>query len=296
LTAYRFCRTDDVPLLVQAHNACISEPIGVPPITVDDFRRWMRELDVWCSSCMVAFEGSEPVGVLIAAKRAHASWLHRIGVRPEHRRCGHARHMLESLARKMAILEPRLLLAEVSAEYPDAMLLLEACGYSRGADLVDHLAQPLVDAETVGEGPGSLPRPSSVTLSDLDSAGALAAEDPATWLRSLAALRAVRDELRGLAFVSDVRIEAWLLYRDGPGATTERLVLGVGTAGGAAAESPMQALLPLLPLLLAARRGSPRPLRIPRLHSGEIPPAVLAAAGFAPAAAFATYSATAAPG
>ncbi|HUP25340.1 MAG TPA: GNAT family N-acetyltransferase [Thermoanaerobaculia bacterium] len=292
MTAYRFCRTDDVPLLVRAHNACISEPIGVPPITVDEFRRWMRELDMWCSSCMVALEGSEPVGVLIAAKRAPASFIHRIGVRPEHRRRGHARHMLESLARKMAILEPRLLLAEVSEEFPDAMRLLEACGYSRGDDLVDHLADPLVDAAAVGDAPASLLRPSPVTLSELDATGALAAEEPATWLRSVAALRAVRDELRGLAFVSDLRIEAWLLYRDGP-ESAERLVLAVGTGEGAAAGATMKALLPLL---LAARRESRRPLRIPRLHSGEIPPAVLAAAGFVPAAAFATYSAEAAPG
>ena len=141
VTAYRFCRTDDVPLLVHAHNACYAEPAGTRPITVEDFRRWRRELDVWCSSCMVAFEGSDPIGVLIAAKRAHASWIHCIGVRPEHRRRGHARHMLESLARKMAILEPDLLLAEVSSENAAARSLLEACGWSAGDTMVDWLSR-----------------------------------------------------------------------------------------------------------------------------------------------------------
>ena len=55
MPAYRFCRTDDIPLLVNALNACyvVHFPDQVA-LSVADFKREIRELDVWASSCMVA--------------------------------------------------------------------------------------------------------------------------------------------------------------------------------------------------------------------------------------------------
>lgn len=282
MTAYRFCRTDDVPLLVRAHNACYAEPSGAPPITLEDFRRWRQELDVWCSSCMVAFEGSDPVGVLIAAKRAHASFIHRIGVRPEHRRRGHARHMLESLARKMAILEPRRLLAEVPDGNDAARRLFEACGYAAGDVLVDWVAAPI-----------ATPRPDAqateVSWDELEAAGALDLFAARTWLREGASLRAIREHLRGLAFVSDLRIEAALLYRDRSEPAT-REVLALGSPGGNAEAVLLEALL------AEARWHCSLPLRMARLHPQEAPRSTLAAAGLSPAAEHVTYSTEAMPG
>jgi ribosomal protein S18 acetylase RimI-like enzyme len=291
LTAYRFCRTDDVPLLVRAHNACYAEPTGTPPIAVEDFKRWMRELDVWCSSCMVAFEGSEPVGVLIAAKRAHASFLHRIGVRPEHRRQGHARHMLESLARKMAILEPRTLLAEVPSESEAALRLFDSCGYAAGDTLTDWAASPLPGEAARPGDRGARLHPSPVTWTDLEDSGTLAPlPDRWTWLRSLESLRIQSGDLRGLAFVSDLRIEAWLLYRDPP-ALSERHVAAFGAA--ASTESGDGALRGLL---IAARSDSPPVVRLVRVHPREIASTTLVEAGFASGSRFVTYAADAAPG
>jgi ribosomal protein S18 acetylase RimI-like enzyme len=79
---------------------------------------------------MLAFEGTDPVGVLIAAKRARASFIHRIGVKRKHRLRSHARHMFESLARKMAFPEPRTLFAEVPTDSEAALRVFEACGYA----------------------------------------------------------------------------------------------------------------------------------------------------------------------
>jgi ribosomal protein S18 acetylase RimI-like enzyme len=291
VTAYRFCRTDDVPLLVRAYNHCYAEPEGALPITVEDLRRWRRELDVWCSSCMIALEGDETIGVLIGAKRAHASFIHTVAVRPEHRRRGHARHMLASLARKMAILEPRLLLAEVPQENEAATELLEACGYRAGETLVDFLAAPLA-----GVSPGSplqerLPRPTAVSWAQLEQSGVLGLgglDEQRTWLRSAAALRTVRDELHGLALVSDLRIEAWLLWRDR--ASGEREVVAVATA----VES---APLPLVKaLLLECRRATERALSMPRVHSRERLGPSLLDAGFHTGGEHVAYSAEAAPG
>ena len=57
-------------LLVDALNRCWSPYFpDEPPMTPAAFKRSIRDLQVWCSSCMVAFSGSDPIGVLIGAKR-----------------------------------------------------------------------------------------------------------------------------------------------------------------------------------------------------------------------------------
>ena len=82
-------------------------------MTPDTFKRSIRDLQVWCSSCMVAFSGSDPIGVLIGAKRPSGTLIHRIAVHPDHRRQGHGRHLLTSLSSKLAILGPPRIVAEV---------------------------------------------------------------------------------------------------------------------------------------------------------------------------------------
>ena len=70
VSSYRFCRTDDVSLLVDALNRCWSPHFpDEPAVTPASFKRSIRDLQVWCSSCMVAFSGSDPIAVLIGAKR-----------------------------------------------------------------------------------------------------------------------------------------------------------------------------------------------------------------------------------
>ena len=60
MPSYRFCRTDDIPLLVDALNDCFG--VHFPEQgerSTDDFKREIGELDVWCSSCMVVSEDHE---------------------------------------------------------------------------------------------------------------------------------------------------------------------------------------------------------------------------------------------
>ena len=59
-------------------------------MTPASFKRSIRDLQVWCSSCMVAFSGSDPIGVLIGAKRSSETLIHKIAVHPEYLRQGHA--------------------------------------------------------------------------------------------------------------------------------------------------------------------------------------------------------------
>ena len=114
LSSYRFCRTDDVALLVDALNRCWAPYFpDEPPVTPASFKRSIRHLQVWCSSCMVAFSGADPIGVLIGAKRPSGTLIHKIAVHPDHRRQGHGRHLLTSLGSKLAILGPPRMIAEV---------------------------------------------------------------------------------------------------------------------------------------------------------------------------------------
>src|SRR3990170_6687085 len=130
MSAYRFCRTDDIGLLVDALNRCWTPYFpGEPPISPAAFKRSIRDLQVWCSSCMVAFSGSDPVGVLIGAKRPSATLIHRIAVHPDHVRQGHGRHLLDSLGSKLAILGPPRIVAEVPEILVPARALFTACAY-----------------------------------------------------------------------------------------------------------------------------------------------------------------------
>src|SRR4051794_17720140 len=139
MAAYRFCRTDDVALLVDALNRCWApyQP-GEPPVMPAVFKRSIRDLQVWCSSCMVAFSGADPIGVLIGAKRPSGTLIHKIAVHPDHRRQGHGRHLLASLASKLAILGPPRIVAEVPEHLVAASALFGACGYVEEATLKDY--------------------------------------------------------------------------------------------------------------------------------------------------------------
>ena len=92
------------------------------------FKRSIRDLQVWCSSCMVAFSGSDPIGVLIGAKRPSGTLIHKIAVHPDHVRQGHGRHLLTSLGSKLSILGPPRMIAEVPEALAPACALFGACG------------------------------------------------------------------------------------------------------------------------------------------------------------------------
>ena len=142
MSAYRFCRSDDIALLVDALNHCWAPHFpGEPAVTAAAFKRSIRDLQVWCSSCMVAFSGSEPIGVLIGAKRPSGTLIHKIAVHPDHVRQGHGNHLLTSLGSKLAILGPPRMSAEVPEALAPASELFSASGYVQEALLTDYVLE-----------------------------------------------------------------------------------------------------------------------------------------------------------
>ena len=299
MTSYRFCRSDDIGLLVDALNRCWSPYFSdEPPMTAAAFKRSIRDLQVWCSSCMVAFSGSDPIGVLIGAKRPSGTLIHRIAVHPEHRRQGHGRHLLASLGSKLAILGPPRIVAEVPDTNVPASELFSASGYAQEALLTDYVLTDVGPSfsSTAGVGPNvssAAPRGEEadagrfvipVTVDDLAANGLLGEADPQVcWERAVETLTARKDDIAGLAVASDERIEAYVLYVQGGEIVSLRTFVEDGGAR-------------LKQLLARLTAQGLRAFRFPKAHPSEVSSELLETLGFRPAGAHRLYAATARSG
>lgn len=322
MPSYRFCRPDDLPLLVRAVADCwhVHFPAEPPP-SPEGFRREMKELDLWPSSCMVALGGEggrEPVAVTIGTRRETEVAVLRVGVRPDHLRQGHASHLLTSLSQKLAVLGPERLLAEVPPGMPAAEALLASVGYQREAELTDWLLEGEALA-AVGSEPVPEEVAAPVRVEELAAAGALELPPGLAWERQRRTLLQRGERLAGLAVAGAERVEAWLVYRpaadpiaeagasggtsEAGGAAAEPAAAPAGAPGpidvwGAGAADPDRAgpLLRLLLRAVAARAiAAGRPLRLPRLAEHELPLGLPAALGFVPRARHARWAARAKP-
>ncbi len=251
MPAYRFCRSDDIALLTDALNACyVVHFPDQEPLTSGDFKREIRELNVWSSSCMVASADRDPIAVVTGAKRERETLIHRIGVHPDFLRRGHARHLLESLSQKLAVLGPPRLVAEVPEDLPTLRALFEAVGYQAEQRFADFtLAKPIAPPSvTGGVGPAS--------LDDLLRYEALDPSVPRSWERALETLQNRKDQIRGLAIASDTRVEACVLFRDLP-QYGRREIVGLG-GGKPRARSEPEAIV-VEPRAQASQQRSAQP-------------------------------------
>ena len=277
MSSYRFCRTDDIGLLVDALNRCWSPHFPDEPATTPaSFKRSIRDLQVWCSSCMVAFDGADPIGVLIGAKRPSGTLIHRIAIHPDHLRQGHGRHLLASISSKLAILGPPRLVTEVPEALTAASALFTACGYLEEASLTDYVLQTDPAGRVANQGPWFV---IPVTADDLAANGLLGdAHPPVCWERSVETLTARKDEISGLAVASDEQLEAYLLHaKDGEVLSLRSLV----DDGGAR-------LRHLLSLVGGTQETSV--LRMAKVHPGEIQGELLGSVGFQPAGTYRVYA------
>ena len=300
MSAYRFCRTDDIGLLVDALNRCWAPYYpDEPPVTPAAFKRSIRDLQVWCSSCMVAFSGSDPIGVLIGAKRLSSTLVHKIAVHPDHRRQGHGRHLLASLGSKLAILGPPRVVAEVPETLVPARELFGASGYVEEAVLTDYVLEMPALSEH-GSAEAGLMRVEGfvipVTIDDL-AANGLLGEAPTSpsasagqvdwqvcWKRSVETLTARKDDIAGLAVASDERIEAYVLYVTRDMEETEILSLRSFIDDGGAR---------LKQLLAQLRARGMETFRFPKVHPAEISTEWLETLGFRAAGRHLLYAAKA---
>ena len=233
---------------------------------------------------MVAFSGSDPIGVLIGAKRPSGTLVHKIAVHPDHRRQGHGRHLLASLGSKLAILGPPRIVAEVPETLAPACELFSASGYVQEALLTDYvLERPALSERGDAARVEGFVIP--VTIDDLAANGLLGEADPqACWERSVETLTARKDDITGLAVASDERIEAYLLYvKRGMEETEIVSIRSIIDDGGAR----------LKQLLSQLRARGMRTFRFPKVHPAEISKESLEMLGFSPAGGHRLYAARA---
>ena len=289
MSSYRFCRTDDVSLLVDALNRCWSPYFpDEPAVTAATFKRSIRDLQVWCSSCMVAFSGPDPVGVLIGAKRPSGTLIHKIAVHPDHCRQGHGRHLLTSLSSKLAILGPPRMVAEIPEDLAPTRALFVACGYLQEALLTDYIREEPALSESASAEAGGMRVEGfviPVTVDDLVANGLLGGPDAhLCWERSVETLIAKKDDIAGLAVASDERIEAYLLYGERGVEGAEILALRSFVEDGGTR---------LTQLLAQLRARGTRTLWFPKVHPAEISKELLETLGFRPAGGHLLYAARA---
>lgn len=293
MSSYRFCRTDDIGLLVDALNRCWApyHP-DQPPETPVTFKRSIRDLQIWCSSCMVAFAGADPIAVLIGAKRPTGTLIHRIAVHPDHRRQGHARHLLTSLSSKLAILGPPRIVAEVPEALAPACELFKSSGYLQDAVLTDHvLSIDSGDSDAPAQDASGFVIP--ITIDDLVANGLLAdAQAQVCWERSVETLTARKAEIAGLAIASDERIEAYLLYVKSevspePDADAEPIATEIMSIRSTVDDGGAR-----MKRLITQLRGTGR-IRIAKVHPAEVSTEVLKRIGFRPCGGHLLYAAKA---
>ena len=300
MTAYRFCRTDDMGRLVEAHNHCwLPDRPGESPLTLAEFKGLVRERQLWCSSCLIAYEGQEPVGFVFGCKREKETLLHRFAVHPSYRRHGHGRHLLTSISSKLAILGPPRLVVEVPEGDASALGLLRACGYRLEETLTDwRLEGPAPGAGLPGRDEASgdaapdadtgdgLPIP--VTAAELQANGLLTDPSPApAWERAAPTLLALGEQISGTALVIGERLAASILYMSpGPGGEGRILRLAASDPAGGGGE-------PLQRLLRGLLTSHPGTWIFPRALPSEPAVEALGGLGFAPGARFLRMAAAA---
>jgi ribosomal protein S18 acetylase RimI-like enzyme len=289
MPGYRFCRTDDMALLAHALNRCFLVHFPeLPPLSTDDFKQEIRELDVWCSSCMVVSAEREPIGVITGAKRERETLIHRIGIHPDHQRQGHARHLLESLSQKLAVLGPPRMVAEVPCDLPAACALFESVGYRAELTLADFtLSEPIPPLAAAGE-------VARAGLDDLLGCGALDSPAARSWERAVPTLQNRKDQLHGLAIASDTRVEAYALFRDLPprDGRGRREIVSLGRAEGGAepgGDDATDTRMLLEIVLRVACQAGPLTVSVPKISSEEVSWAHLESLGFRKSRTYTRY-------
>jgi GNAT superfamily N-acetyltransferase len=299
--AYRFCRPDDIPRLVRAVHECFEPHFpDLEPLTVEGFRREMKEISLWPSNSMLALgsaagetetsgeDGDDAaVGVLTATKREHEVLITRVGVRPGHQRRGHGSHMLTSLSQKLAVLGPPRLAAEVPAHRDDLLAFFTACGYRSEATYTDWRRPP--------GPPPDLPVKEELVVR-VDVPGLVAGDllevpDGVAWERTRETLEARADRLHGFALADASMVAAWLLMLEEPDAAPE--VLGIRISHGF--DEELTEMLYEMILRHVVRLMPEREICCPKLLPGEVPESVLRELGFEPRTVYARMTAEATP-
>ena len=208
MPSYRFCRPDDLGLIVQAINQCCRiHETGTPEMTEERLKTHMTLFAVRPGNCMVALERDQPVAAVISTRREGEAWIQTLGCQPAFQRRGLASQLVEALVRKIAIQRTEDIAVDVPEDNEAALQFFDSVGFEERGRLVTLEGQPAPPASLSGE---AVQAPAADLLRDHQTFHAF----PRCWERNADTLAGYGDLLQGCAYGESGTTQGYLLYRD----------------------------------------------------------------------------------
>lgn len=274
----RFARQDELALLAHAVSRCYSEKHpDKPRYNVEQLRYEVETLGVWWPGCLLAEDDTgEVVGVLLTARRDKKALIHRFSVHESHEHQGLEERMLKAHLEHLGKEGIKQVYAEVPEDGP--------------TDLFEHQSyEPLMRLQDLEQQGGliaveALNFVQRFAVEELIAFPGLWSTEVYSWSRSYKTLHACRDRLSGMGLMSRGRLVAAIIYDTHPvnGACNIRRFGRLSGGHG----------LSSLSLLVRVLTGDQDvPLRISRMHAGEVPMDLVAGWGFVPTRTYMRYRA-----
>jgi len=208
MPSYRFCRPDDLSLIVRAINACyLMHYPDEPAMTEERLKEHMTLFQVRPGNCMVALERQQPVGVVVSTKRDYGVWIQALGCPPAFQRRGIATQLLEALVRKIAIQRAPLVTVDVPITNTPALRFFEAVGFTVRGRYVSYQG-------VLTERPGISGHIETVPPPDLLAYYVPFHPTPACWERNAESLAGYGTLPQGYAYYAQGMVQGYLIHRD----------------------------------------------------------------------------------
>jgi GNAT superfamily N-acetyltransferase len=208
MPSYRFCRPDDLTLIIRAINACyLMHYPEAPAMTEERLKEHMTLFHVRPGNCMVALERQQPVGVVVSTKRDYGVWIQALGCQPAFQRRGIATQLLEALVRKITIQRAPLVTVNVPTTNTPALRFFEAVHFTARGRYVSYQG-------FLTEMPGLPGSIEVVAPPDLLAYYAPFHTTPACWERNAESLAGYGALPQGYAYYAQGTVQGYLIHRD----------------------------------------------------------------------------------
>jgi ribosomal protein S18 acetylase RimI-like enzyme len=208
MPSYRFCRPDDLTLMIRAINACyLMHYPDEPTMTEERLKEHMTLFQVRPGNCMVALEQQQPVGVVVSTKRDYGVWIQALGCQPAFQRRGIATQLIEALVRKIAIQRAPLVTVDVPSTNTPALRFFESVHFTVRGRYVSYRG-------FLTEMHGMPGRIEVVSPPDVLAYYAPFHTTSACWERNAASLTGYGTLPQGYAYYDQDTVQGYLLHRD----------------------------------------------------------------------------------
>lgn len=207
MPSYRFCRPDDLGLIVRAYNTCYRLHYAEEPeMSEEGFKEQMTLFSARPGNCMVALEHQQPVGVVVSSKRDSEAWIKAIGCIPACQRQGIGAQLIEALIRKIAIQRTVLISVDVPTDNPAAVDFFTAVGFTVRGRFVTYQGELPAPGASCG-------RVAAIAASEALALYPSWHTAPACWERTAASLAAYGSVPQGYLYAVQGTAQGYLLHR-----------------------------------------------------------------------------------